>query len=390
MLILVISFITGCASSKISRGEAKTYVEDYLGIKNYSISWFKHTNEYSSNAYSVYDEDADLDFDVYGLVGLSGDYILTFSRDISDNYGLKYLEKIDGSLPESFKYYKNGENSELVSFLGGFEITYSNRTELDEACERLWMINNDLKGKTKYGIPFVFKYDDSKLLDDGSGTVPLIDSSFTDFRGNLLNGDEYNDEYAQSLEQLKTDAETRYFTLGAVYNNPDILADLGDDKIEDFINYRAIDVYVVYDVQLGIDQITGNIIRKDEFSRLSEGCVAYVSENHSCRITYGNLYKLLVNEGFTVSGDSEDFTVTDTEGNTYEFANSFIDTQKQKERTYYLCNDERVYTNLDEEIALNHDLILELFGIYVDYDNHFPCLQRDAGLNKNIWGKTDV
>jgi hypothetical protein len=385
LIVLLMCFTTGCASSKISRNEAMQYVENYLGIDNYSIDRFSHTNEYSGYAYTVYDKDADIEFDVYGVVGLTGDVVLSFSRGIYDNYALKYLDKINGTLPQTFKYYGNGDNRELISYYGGYVITYSNRAELDEACEKRWMINNALEGKTRDSIPFKFEY----VGPDFGGKDVLLsyvmDSSFSEYSGHLFEADYDDDDYVQSLSGLKEEVERNYFTLGYIYNYPDILADLGDDKIEDFADYRAVDVYVVYDIDAAIEARRENVFNKDEFSRLSDNCVAYMSENHAYRLTYGNLYTLLINEGFDVSGDSEDFVVITDDGTNYEFANSFIDTSKLYRRSYYLRDGEMVYTNLDEDIAVGHDLVLELFGIYVDYD-HFPCLQRDDS-EKNTVGE---
>ncbi len=368
LLILVMCFTTGCATSRISRGEVMTYVENNLGIENYSIEWFRHSNKYSKYAYTVYDKDADLEFDVYGVVGLTGDIILSFTRDISDDYVLKYLEKINGSLPNTFKYYGKGDNREIISFYGGYIITYSNRAELDEACEKLWMINNALEEKHKYSIPFIFRYVDPDFTTQDSLMKYVIDSSFCDYSGHIFKEKSDDDKYVQSLSQLKEEVESKYFTLGYVYNNPDILADLGDEDIEDFIDYGPVDVYIVDDIDMVSDDIEENPSNIEEYARLSDGCVAYKSERRNYRITYGNLYTLLVNEGFDVSGDSEDFIVTIPDGSQYEFAKTFIDTNKLNWRSYYMCDGEKVYTDLDEDISVSKALISELFGLYIEFE----------------------
>ncbi len=61
-------------------------------------------------------------------------------------------------------------------------------------------------------------------------------------------------------------------------------------------------------------------------------------------VTFGNLYKLLVEEGFDVEGDIENFTVKDVNGAVCQF--SYENVGDGKNSTYYLVDGEQVSLSL--------------------------------------------
>ncbi len=375
-ILLMLTLFTGCVSTNVTRSEAKNYVENTLGIDNYKVSWFKkNSDDNLGQVWQVYDVDEDLYFDVYGTIRFSADYIIDAYRAIADNYDKKLIEKYTADIPENITYYPKDTNYRFESYLGGFQINYSNLEQLEEGVDYYWNIVERLK-HDNVDLPFIFKYVDPNANSEDKLLHDLPTAQYIEFEGHV-GPTEYNkDEFYKSKDDILNDVKESYFLYGLVYVDDNVLADMTNTDVKDIkLKYSNKTVYVVDDIDAAINGLSEGL-------RLSKKCIPLCIERVPCRITYGGLYNLLLEEGYDLSGDHNHYSVSTEEGDVYEFSTDFVDTDRLAQRSYYLKNGERVYTNLDEDIVVDHKIILDCFDLYIDFGDYFQYLNKEARERK--------
>lgn len=369
LAIAILSAFTGCGNVA-TRRQVKEYVEQKLGITNYEIA-HQRGGEVSFDSWLVYDKNEDVHFEVYETLTGSGDYIPTITSGIGSNYTEKLVERRACDLPENIDYLAPQKDSEDPE-LGSFVIHYKNKDELETSCRAFWDCATHIRSKDEKPIYFCV------AMDTSVGTNPnSIDYSVWTYDGHVGPAQYDDNDYEDSCDSLIANALCPYITYGIAYQDAAVLQDIGEDNVPEYIRAdHSNRVLIVDDPERafrGDPEDEPHIGRCDgEITRRNATCLWYRPTLSTYRIPYGGLYVLLQSEGKNVEGDTTHFTYTSDTGDVYEFSDEFL--------TFYRKNGEDIETNLAEQNCVDHDIILEISGLYVDAI-YYPYIQRDCGLN---------
>ena len=125
-----------------------------MGIANYEISW-KNSEKEHLNAWSVYDRDKDVHFEVYPVTYSSGDYIPTFSSGLGDDYSIKLVDKLCEDLPDNIVHMVSKKESNVEQTREGyFMIYYENKEDLVTSCKVFWGVAEEIRERCEFPIYF--------------------------------------------------------------------------------------------------------------------------------------------------------------------------------------------------------------------------------------------
>ena len=354
LLVLVACLTCGCeALDPVTRSDAKRYVENNLGLKNYSIKMLpSDEGKGDSFTWEVYDKDNDVSFDVYGSITGYGDYIPSFTMGIYDNYSENLYKKKSEELPEGVEYAQHGTDRNIEEKDGFFVVNYTDTESLEKNCNAFWELAKEIRKFSKDPVQFKVKLAIPHDPEIDKIYYPPLDFSMGDYYGQI--GQKLNDEQEseRSAEDLIGKVKLLYFTYGYTYRIPDVMEEMSDRDVENVLDdnyYRKI--YIV----------------EDGKPREIEDCIEYYPKSGKHRVTYGSMFTILQREGFNVTGTPEHFTCILDNGDTYEFSYDFW-RDRDYYGSYYLKNGEEVQTKATEKSVLTHDEILEIFGLYIDFD----------------------
>ncbi len=365
LIVIVMSICTGCSFGFLSRREVKQHVKQDLGIKNYSIAWTRGGGEHLGS-WRVYDKDEDVHFEVFDVTSSGGDYIITISHYISDNYIQKLAERRAEDLPENIEYVSPVKENDY-SEVGSFIIHYSDLNNLKASCEVFWDYAAYIRSKDE--VPLYFQTVPDAGNDRSESGIDYRVGSYSGHIGQ----DGHNDKrYEATPEEFMEHARNQYLAYGLIYQDVAVLSEMSQEDIQQVIAENEINqVFIVEDLDRAMtadaEEHRHIALADGEISHRSKTCLAYCPDINTFRITFGGLYALLREEGQAVEGDAAHFTYKSKDGDLYEFSYEFAD--------HYLKNNEKIGT--DKTYCLNHQMIFDITGLYVDFV-HYPFLSADS------------
>ena len=341
VLMLIVSLfgvcIVACGDSLNSESSVKKYLKDN-GFKNCKIEG-ELVEEDSKQYWNIYDEKNDINFNILQKNSPGGPYA---SSLIYDNYDSKLAEKNINEFPnhDGVEIITDDMWSEAPIFKFEFESLeeYETKTELIKNCAKYLA---GLKADAEITVSPVYMSERAKLYkENGAGDIfSTLESARRCPCSEIEDGG--------ILNKIKQN----YFDLGYYYHFSEIEDEMKDSDIEKFwsneYNHYCIAVYR-----------SGNPDDKNnkDFEVHNDICC------DGATVTFGNLYKLLVEEGFDVEGDIENFTVKDVNGAVCQF--SYENVCDGKNSTYYLVDGEQVSSDINY-FSIDCKTINDLFGLTI-------------------------
>ncbi|RKM56357.1 hypothetical protein D6853_06075 [Butyrivibrio sp. X503] len=328
--------LCGCMGNYTSVDVKKYLAERGLGYCHVSAS---PAGEIDGEKYwNVTDTKYNVDFTVTEelRVGLFG------SRVLVDNYDAKFVERYLDELPD----HEGVELSipdDMHEEWASFRFEYTNLDELKrkfegiEACaDKLDSIKKNIKIVIgpKYKSERMNFYEENLLGD------------ISDY---INNGYICRCEEVKVGDQLKSSIK-RYFDLGYQYHFPEIESEMTEDDIKTYWNEHEDEYVAVY-------------LSGDPEDENNKDYRVHKDILFSGYINFGNLYYLLIAEGFDVEGTVDDFSVYNKDGKLCRFSYEFVG--KGEYNTYYLVDDEVVSCDANY-FELYKTSVKDLFGLTID------------------------
>ena len=342
VLFLVLAYsaiallLCGCMGKYTSVDVKKYLVERGLGYCHVSPSTAGEID--GDNYWNVTDTKNNISFNVTEELheGLFGHRVLV------DNYDAKFVEHYLDEIPDH-EGIEISIPDDMHEEWASFRFEYTNLDELKrkfesiEACaDKLDSIKKDIK------IVIGAKYNSERMRFYEENSIGHI-------------SDYINNGYICSCEEVKIGDQQqrnikRYFDLGYKYHFPEIESEMTEDDIKTYWNEHEDEYVAVY---LSGDPEDEN--NKDYRVHKDIHCSGYIN--------FGNLYYLLIAEGFDVEGTIEDFSVYSIDGNLCRFSYDFAG--KGEYNTYYLVDDEVVSCDANY-FELYKTSVKDLFGLNMD------------------------
>ena len=177
--------------------------------------------------------------------------------------------------------------------------------------------------------------------------LQVIYVKFDESKYYINNGDVCNYLDIKRGEALKT-IKHELFDWGYEYHIPEVENEMTEDDIRYFWSIPYHHRIAVY--RSGSPEDSNN----KDYDIYED---IYINSD----INFGNLYYLLVKEGFDVKGTVEDFTITNLEGQNCQFSYAFAEGGE----TYYLVDGEKVFCDTNY-YGLYKGTIHKLFSLTVE------------------------
>ncbi len=329
-VMLAAIFLTGCRISPYSGWDVRKYLWDAYSMWNIKLS--KEAEEQDGKlVWTVVDKKNDVEFHVFD----GTTYFLWSERVLSDDYEFTLIMSKKDELLEGYEdKFEIIDTSDNHYYPVTIQFHYSNLAELRERCDDLEVIYKRLSKMDKSAsvtYESILDFERREFVSQFFGDW-VMDDFDIGFKKQYTKG-VGNDIY----EQIK-----RYYVWQAYnYQWPELLADVTEEDIAWLMSYE--------------NMIFTSIVHEDESEELVPGVISY----SEWKLTYGNLYLFLVNQGFEVSGDPTHYTVVAQSGITYEFSYDFVD----DEGAYILVDGEVTrLENSDDSYYVEVDEIEEFFG----------------------------
>lgn len=325
----------GCQGRVDTKSELNQYLHSN-GYKSCSIEEGPVETGHGDFYWNVYDKTNEIHFTVYQE--LTED--LYGSVEVFDNYNAKLVEKHIDDFPdhEGVEIYTEAkwDTDPILRF------EFANVEDLEKKCkvvekcaEYIDTLEKDIHiaVSAKYNSPRVEFFKDNSL---------------DDIMGNLDYGYGLTYEEIENGELLKM-IKDKYFSWGYKYRFQEIESEMTEEDIKNFGDDSFNSCIAVYH-------------SGDEDAPNNKDFKVYDDIYGGGYITYGNMYYLLIEEGFDVEGTTDDFTVTNIDGQSCRFSYSFVDDSKYK--TYYLVDGEVVQCSV-KYFMLNTVEFKDLFGLSI-------------------------
>lgn len=295
LAMLTMSVLSGC-TKKYDRGDIKQYVEETLGLKNFTVSRnYKEVkgpgDDYIDHLWEVTESDGTvfyvLDDYAYGTEWVTN----SLRNNWSAVHLRKYLKEADTA---GFEIEEPDEKYIMASpELTG---TYSTRRELTDIVDRLNKLA--VGSELDIDIPYSFKF------DFPGRTIREYERTEADLHGTVSKSKPITSEYTEGclmhlLLDMREEERLREFT---------------EEEIRSYVGSS--------DQAIGIRNADGEWVMEDDL----------VASMFSYGISFPTLYEILYRSGYPVTGTKDDFIFTGADGSVYEMSESFI----ENESHYYI------------------------------------------------------
>lgn len=324
----------GCQGRVDTKSELNQYLHSN-GYKSCSIEEGPVETGHGDFYWNVYDKTNEIHFTVYQE--LTED--LYGSVEVFDNYNAKLVEKHIDDFPDHEGIEIDTESSWRGYPILRFEYTNIEDLEkkfevVEECAEYIDKLKKDME------IAVVGKYNSPRVEF-------FKENSIEDFYDYINNGYVCTYLDIKSGEALKT-IKRELFDWGYEYHIPEVENEMTEDDIRYFWSIPYHHRIAVY--RSGSPEDSNN----KDYDIYED---IYINSD----INFGNLYYLLVKEGFDVEGTVEDFTITNLEGKNCQFSYAFAEGGE----TYYLVDGEKVFCDTNY-YGLYKGTIYNLFGLTVE------------------------
>lgn len=311
IVFLLLCFLSACTKD-YSRSDIKNYVKEELNLTNISVSKtyeeIKDTEGYTDRLWTVVDKKNNITFHVLDDYGWGMESVANnLWNDYDNSVFLKYYS--DLTIKDNIELEENNDSG--LNYIK-LNCTFKNKDELADCYESLISYKNYyLEKGFDLSISYNVNYDFS-LKKIGNHEITEGDS--WGFMNNL------NDEvYAKML--------IRYFSCGLSYQIDSVISEMNESDLETVMDFE--DNHRIFKTE-------------DDFTvYYYEGIIANIN---SYGISFGTLFKLLEQENYNPVGNPWNYTVTNKNGDKYEFSYDFNDELFDDGNLgyYYIKNNEKI------------------------------------------------
>ena len=340
MLSVFSLYFVGCKDENHIKVDVDSYLKEN-GFASCQVEGDCQVADGKKQYWDVYDEENGVHFNVINVTDESG---WMGSQEMYDNYDAKLVEEHVKDLPEH-------EGVEIVtgdmwSENASLEFEYTNLDELEEkynivkSCAKyLDDLSSDVEIRVSANLagPRVDYYKD-KTID---GILKYTDVAPLSNYSAIKSG--------ETLDYIKK----QYFQLGYTYRFPEIEEEMKSSDIETFFEDKYTNCAAVYH-------------SGDPADETNEDYAVYDDIYTDGTLTFGNLYYLLIDEGFDVEGSVDNFTVQGVDGQMCQFSYGYAGSGEHG--TYYLVDDEEISCDCNY-FKLYKKTIYDLFGLTVEEYN---------------------
>lgn len=325
----------GCQGRVDTKSELNQYLHSN-GYKSCSIEEGPVETGHGDFYWNVYDKTNEIHFTVYQE--LTED--LYGSVEVFDNYNAKLVEKHIDDFPDH-----EGVEIDTESSWRGYPILRFEYTNVEDLEKKYEVVEECAEYIDKIKK-------DTKIVVRGIYSSPRVDF----FKEVPLERVVDEVQYGQSFtyEEIKngdvlSEIKQRYFNWGYHYHFPEIEAEISQYDIDRFWGNTYNHPLAIY--RSGDPKDKNNM----DFE-------VYRDILCSSGVNIGNLYFLLKGEGFEVVGESDDFTVTNINGQTCHFSYDYAD---EDYCAYYLIDEEKVPCD-GKYYTLDYITVYDLFGLSIN------------------------
>jgi len=328
-LIIAASFIfllslTGCFFKRSST-EVKKFIKKEYGLTDFEVSSkpeiFKDYNGYSDEIWEVRSNDKwDTCFEVFvdkthstsgkGKI-ISGNYYDKILEMVLDDYSFNKLRVVEDDY----------EGFYTIKLMGDFTTKDDLKTLFDDVEDlRMALISDDLE--IDFDVRFCMETpirNSVKDQPDGSEGYIYEDGDFKGSFSTKKNNTKLSGGYSDAVSKL--------VKVALDYQFEENLEGMSEEEISEILENEG--------RRIGI--IRNDVGDIEYYDDMDASWLGY-------GISFGSLYRVLVNEGFDVDGNCWHYSFEGVDGNTYEISYDFVDELEYREGMqlgyYYLVNGE--------------------------------------------------
>ena len=342
LTIFVGALLVGCSKNTNNKFDVDEYLSEN-GFKKCVVEGDPEEIEDCGVTYwNVYDEENDIHFWV--IKSLTPN-LFTPDVDFYDNYDVRLTEKHLNELPEHEGLeLQNGEMPYLYAEHPVVCISYTDFDDLEKKYDKLLDCAEyltDFKGDISFKV--ISHYNSERMQYYSEKSVyNCCERANVDYLA--------AETYSELTDRgMLASIKEKCINFAYGYRFPEIESEMTQDEKDKFWNRSVVNCVAVY--------------RSGEADESNTDFDVYEDIYYESGIYIGNLYYLLIAEGFDVDGAVDDFTVHTIDGRLCQFSYDYADSEKAND-SYYIIDG----TPIDCDASffmLRSSTVKDLFGLTI-------------------------